>query len=532
MNSGDAVTWKGQRTFVRSLETIIRADRTPLECAVLECNRFAAVAELVPGHDVEGRREKASVGRQSHDETHNKPTIEIRRSGIEEAVSRFNHNQGIDIPRSPKGRPHEKSEAAATPAKAAKESRGDLVADSSSIPVPSPCNVLAVDFLNVLVRAYHAGKPTETHAVRSLFQTVANAIRKIKPAHVVFAMDGGHDLRSQLLPEYKAHRPESEPLLKAQKELAEQALRIAGFQCIRVQGWEADDVLASLGMAFSDTVIVSSDKDLLVMPALADRCRVYHPWGEGSFATAEEKLEIPAHLVTDYLALCGDTSDGIPGVKGIGPKTAATLLLEFDSLENILAAATLGQINAKTLCTKLKEQREAALLCRRVVELNSRLPLPELCNWKPSAGWQQRLTDMRLGAVAAIVDAIKDQRFACSDWYETAKHDAAEDRRHSETNQIANQNSLVFEMDIECLMVLADQVSWSTSEAAAVTCWHAGRKSTITENPWKVGTFNHVAWAQGRAGRPLAVNLSDEIRASTSSKPVPASKSKAGSLFE
>lgn len=482
MSPGEAVTWKGQRTFVRSLETIIRADRTPLECAVLECNRFTSVAELVPGHDVASR-------------------------------SVTNHNQGIDIPRSPKGSPHEKPEAAATPAKAPKESRGDRVADASSIPVPSPCNVLAVDFLNVLVRAYHAGKPNETHAVRSLFQTVANAIRKIKPAHVVFAMDGGHDLRSELQPEYKAHRPESEPLLKSQKELAERALQIAGFQCIRIDGWEADDVLASLAMSFSDTVIVSSDKDLLVMPALADRCRVYHPWGEGSFATAEEKLEIPAHLVTDYLALCGDSSDGIPGVKGIGPKTAATLLQEYDSLENILAAATLGQIKAKATCQNLKEQREAALLCRRVVELNSRLPLPELAEWRPATGWQSTLAEVRLGAVAAIVDSIKDQRFA---------RDSGELKAESRTEASASvETPPLSEPAFRSPLSALPDHDWLRKQYESGRR-HSGRD---VENPWKRDTDEHRAWDQGFQ------NVAFDLSPSTSSKPVPDSKSTAGSLF-
>ncbi len=64
MNPGEPVTWKGQRTYVRSLETIIRADRTPLECAVLECNRFAAVAELVPGHEErKGERQGVRMSR-------------------------------------------------------------------------------------------------------------------------------------------------------------------------------------------------------------------------------------------------------------------------------------------------------------------------------------------------------------------------------------------------------------------------------------------------------------------------------------
>lgn len=89
-------------------------------------------------------------------------------------------------------------------------------------------------------------------------------------------------------------------------------------------------------------------------------------------------------------------------------------------------------------------------------------------------------------------------------------------------------------MDIECLMVLAEDVAWTTPEASAVTCWHAGRKGKLrnAENPWRVGTWEHVAWAQGSDGVPLCVSLRDDrpqrhdpvAEATTSTQ-------KAGSLF-
>jgi hypothetical protein len=183
-------------------------------------------------------------------------------------------------------------------------------ASASPPPVPTPaavdsgkCAVLAIDFMNLLVRAWHAGVPTETHAVRSMFQTVGNAIRKLNPDHVVFAFDGGHTMRSELLQEYKANRPAKDPNLIAQQALAETAIKISGFDSIRIDGWEADDVLASIAAAFPDTVIVSSDKDLLAMPCIAERCRVFEPWAEGKFVTADSKLGIPASSVTDFLAL-------------------------------------------------------------------------------------------------------------------------------------------------------------------------------------------------------------------------------------
>lgn len=300
----------------------------------------------------------------------------------------------------------------ATAAPAAKREPTSAAPAAKPAAAPEPCDVLAVDFLNLLVRAFHAGKPTETHAVRSMFQTVANAIRILNPKRVVFALDGGHKRRSELLPQYKAHRPEPDPLLTAQKALAESAIHMAGFQAIRVNDWEADDVIATIATKYANTVVASCDKDLLSLTHSAERCRVFHPWGAGEFMTADEKLGISANLVTDYLSLCGDTSDGIPGAKGIGPKTAVQLLNEYGSLEAIIVAAMTGQIKGAT-GTKLKEQRDDVLICHRVVGLNTRLAIPELSAFRPVAAWQQRLTEIRLGSVAAIMDSIAS--FRCCD---------------------------------------------------------------------------------------------------------------------
>lgn len=284
------------------------------------------------------------------------------------------------------------------------------VSESSAV-VSGKCAVLAIDFMNLLVRAWHAGAPTETHAVRSLFQTVGNAIRKLNPDHVVFAFDGGHKMRSELLPEYKANRPAKDPNLITQQALAETAIKISGFDSIRIDGWEADDVLASIAAAHPDTVIVSSDKDLLAMPCIAERCRVFEPWAEGKFVTSESKLDILAHHVTDYLAICGDKTDGIPGVKGIGEKTAPELLATFGDLESILKAAAAGRITGAN-GRRLKEQAEAARICRRVVELNHQLKLPAFESFSPVALWQVKLQDMRLGSVAAILLALQNFAFA------------------------------------------------------------------------------------------------------------------------
>ncbi len=458
------------RTSVVSFEDVQSASGQTIRCAVLSCNRFVPVDQLfaigmeVNGNEIPKPRKK---------------TVEVKGNENGPVVRRSQPANSLARPTASSTETRNKSATAENHSSAAEERTRTAVANTrdaeESAKTGSPY-VVAIDFLNVLVRAWHAGKPTETHAVRSLFQTVANTIRKLQPRHVVFALDGGHALRSQLLPEYKAHRPDPDPGLQAQKALAEQALQICGFQAVRVPEWEADDVLASIACRHPDTVIVSSDKDLLALSGQAERCRIYHPWADGTFVTAEEKLGLPAGQVTDYLALCGDTSDGIPGVKGCGPKTALQLLQDHDSLEGILTAAVTGQIKG-AIGQKLKEQRDAALLCRRVVELNLNLPLPELQTWRPVADWQTRLQELRLGSVAAIMESLLKDPAAIA---------------------LQNPGSSVTPEPVSTPQT-ADRSAWMIVQHSA------GRqyRGTGIENPWRRHSDEHTAWQQGFDGQPL-----------------------------
>lgn len=471
------------RTSVLAIEDVTTGSGNQIRCAVLSCNRFAPVSQLFPIGDA------PAVEKERHVK---EPPKMVQRSSTSE-LDADRWRAGDSTAEVGNNRQSESNgNRSSLSASGHREGHDSIRSKATSSDIPdqrasaNATKVVAIDFLNVLVRAWHAGKPTETHAVRSLFQTVANTIRKLKPKHVVFALDGGHAMRSQLLPEYKAHRPDPEPGLQAQKALAEQVLQICGFQAVRVPDWEADDVLASLVCKHPDTVIVSSDKDLLALSGQAERCRIYHPWQDGAFVTAEEKLGVPAGQVTDFLALCGDTSDGIPGVKGCGPKTALQLLKEFDSLEGILTASVTGQIKG-AIGQKLKEQHHTAFLCRRVVELNVSLPLPELQPWRPVADWQHRLQELRLGSVAAIVESL-------------LKDPAA----------ISLQNP-------DAAVTAEPQIEQQTAEPSAwmITQHSAGRsyRGTTTENPWRRDSDQYLAWQQGFEGLPLDLTRRPAIAA-------------------
>jgi len=383
MIAGTEVTWTRpsctgsdhvdhvEHTRVVSIETIIRSNGTPLLCATLACNRFVPVTELLP------RKSDQKPTPQT------KPLVSAQ--GV---ITRPQTKVSNGVRYSPGG--SREVQSAAT---------RNVQPETSS---PATCHTLAFDFMNLIVRAWHAGKPTETHAIRSMFQTVAAAVRALRPSCIVFALDGGHAHRSKLLPSYKAHRPPHHPDLIFQIRLAEEAIRTAGINAVRVTNWEADDVLASIVERSANVVICSSDKDLL---ALHGRCRIYHPWGSGAFVDPDAKLGVPAGQVTDYLAMCGDTSDGVPGIKGIGPKTAVELLITFGSLEGIIVAARTGRIN-NSIGKKIAAQVSAALLCQDVIQLRASLPIPELPPWRPPAGYQVALQELGLGSVAAILESI------------------------------------------------------------------------------------------------------------------------------
>lgn len=279
------------------------------------------------------------------------------------------------------------------------------------------CGVVCiVDTLNLLVRAWHASPPTKIHAVKSLLWTVANIIERLSPEFLIFAADGGHSARTKLYADYKAHRPPKPEGLIAQIELAEKALDAIGWPLVRVAGWEADDVAASIATQIAPTaagvVIVSSDKDLCQLVGFPG-VKVYHPWDKGVWINAksvEEKFGVKPNQIGDYLALCGDGTDGVPGVKGVGEKTAAELLTRFRDLDTILTEAHAGRVPGMA-GKNLKEHADTARLSRDLVKLQCEIPsvTDHWSQWpavEPRANWIQAIRDLGLGIVVDRLKAV------------------------------------------------------------------------------------------------------------------------------
>jgi 5'-3' exonuclease len=244
--------------------------------------------------------------------------------------------------------------------------------------------ILLIDASSLIYPAFHVmgelktstGFPTG--AIYGYARTVLMLLREYPSQYVAVAFDSrGPTHRHEKFSEYKAHRPAMDEALAAQipkiKELTD-ALRLKKFE---VPGYEADDIIAALVPLATaqglDVLIVSGDKDLLQL--VGDGVRVLKPGRDVTrdlkildSAGVQQYLGVRPDQVLDFLALVGDSVDNVPGVPGIGEKTAQKLLSQFPSLEALLE--NLDKVEPKKLSEKLKAFQEQARLSRELVQLN------------------------------------------------------------------------------------------------------------------------------------------------------------------
>ena len=195
-----------------------------------------------------------------------------------------------------------------------------------------------VDAHAFLHRSFHAlpslTSPSgeEVGALYGFVKLLVSLIRNVKPEFIAVCFDskGGSAMRKEMYPEYKANRPPIDPALLAQLAAARTAARALGLYAVYSDGWEADDIMATLARRASasgiKTVIVSGDKDV---------CQLIRPdilaWDGSSPDLRDDQYVIKRYGISpavfaDYLALLGDASDNVPGTAGIGEKSAAKIL--------------------------------------------------------------------------------------------------------------------------------------------------------------------------------------------------------------
>ncbi len=249
----------------------------------------------------------------------------------------------------------------------------------------APRHVYLVDGSGFIFRAFHGLPPmtrpdgTPVNAVYGFTTMLMKLLSETDADHVAVVFDTSrHTFRSEIYPEYKAHRPPAPEELVPQFPLVREATRAFNVCCIELEGFEADDLIATYARAAvaagAKVTIVSSDKDL--MQLVGNGVEMFDPMKNRVIGEAEvrEKFGVPPNKVVDVQALCGDASDNVPGVPGIGVKTAAQLIEEYGDLDTLLARA--GEIKQPKRRESLLNNAELALISRRLVLLRDDVPLP------------------------------------------------------------------------------------------------------------------------------------------------------------
>ncbi|RYY27951.1 MAG: DNA polymerase I [Sphingomonadales bacterium] len=246
-----------------------------------------------------------------------------------------------------------------------------------------------VDGSGYIFRAYHQLPPlTNRHGVpagavygyTAMLWKLADALDKAEgPTHLAVVLDkGSHTFRNDMYDKYKAQRPPPPEDLIPQFPLIREATKAFSLPCIEEAGFEADDIIATYTCraveAGWQVTIVSSDKDLaqLIQPGV-DMLDTMKNERRGP-EYVEAKFGVRPEQLGDVLALMGDTVDNVPGVPGIGPKTAAKLIGEFGTLEQVLEAAP--TMKPSKMRDNLIEHKEMALLSRRLVALHTETAVP------------------------------------------------------------------------------------------------------------------------------------------------------------
>lgn len=246
--------------------------------------------------------------------------------------------------------------------------------------------LVLLDGMAVVYRAFYAikelstsdGRPT--NALFGFIRMLKQAKELRKPTHWAVVFDGGiPDERMELLEDYKAQRPETPSDLEQQMPAIEKYLDLGAIPWIREEGWEADDLIASMvNWAKPDCLrirIVTGDKDLfqLVDPQVT----IVPASGSGPEMGEEEvraKTGVNPDQIVDWLALTGDVSDNVPGVPGVGPKTAAKLLQRFGGISGIYD--NLEDAGGRKLVESLRENEGVVKRNLLMLRLHKDRPCP------------------------------------------------------------------------------------------------------------------------------------------------------------
>jgi DNA polymerase I len=270
-----------------------------------------------------------------------------------------------------------------------------------------------IDGSSYIYRAFYAVKDLSTsgglptNAVYGFLGMLRRVLKEKSPTYLAVALDApGPTFRHQLSPEYKATRQQMPEPLACQLPYIKRLIALHGIPLLEVSGVEADDIIGTLtawaARQGREVVIVSGDKDLLQL--VSSRVRLWDTMKDVVLGPqeVEQRYGVPPSQLVEVMGLAGDSSDNIPGVPGIGPKTGERLIREFGSIENLLAH--LPEVPSARERSKLEAHATQARLSRELVTLNCRVSL--------EPDWERlRIGTADRKALAALFRELEFRRF-------------------------------------------------------------------------------------------------------------------------
>lgn len=385
---------------------------------------------------------------------------------------------------------------------------------------PGKQTLYLVDGSGYIFRGYYAIRPmnapdgTPVNAVFGFAAMILALLRDHGPSNLVVAFDSKEKgLRRQIYPPYKANRPPPPEDLVPQFPLFRDVVEAFGIAQVEAGGWEADDVLAAGAVrgleAGFDVVIVTADKDL--MQLIRPGVRLFDPMKSEYMdePAVEKKFGVRPDKVIDVQSLAGDSTDNVPGVPGIGVKTAAQLIHEFGDLEGVLAAALAVDEKGKPVIRqnkrreRLVEHADQARISRKLVTLYDDVPFPLTdADWSWNGPELQatmalfdRLGFRRLRNHPVINDLRRErsQEAQADSQLDRSKYRLITDAKEllQVCDQIRNAGSFAWDtettgLDHETAELVGISLAWGPGEAVYIPLGHRDSEGEVLDGQLKV----------------------------------------------
>ena len=361
-----------------------------------------------------------------------------------------------------------------------------------------------VDISSYIFRAFHAipllnnknGLPT--NAILGVVNMLLKLVNEERPEAIAIVFDaGGPTFRDEISDDYKANRHPTPEALRPQLPYVRKVIEAFRLHCLEVPGVEADDVIATLARSFAspsnEIVIVTGDKDL--MQLVGAHVSLYMPSGGrgGTLeprrvgrADVEQRFGVPPEKVVEVMALTGDSIDNIPGVKGIGDKTAQTLIRAFGSVDELLARVgeveNLGLRGAKRVRELLESQAESARTSRELARLKTDVPvevtLDDLRMQAPDyVSLRALFTELGFQSKIPLVAPREPTKSGTTGWIETKAELALFEKILATKGRIALESIETKDRSLQCLAVATEE-----SEAYVITLGGEIRAADLV--PW------------------------------------------------